>query len=270
VLPELGEEHIREMSFDLFAYRELRDIVADCEDRYHHIENRMEHIDPEAEECYRWKQSREYIGAVESFLVFLEDDLMNFKRFEYRGFIKTSEELTELFYFKFPDYPLLSRMEAVMEYVLDEYETLTGRTLLEEEIQWIREWFMKMYETTDVYEIYNRILEENGVEMPVEIEIGQRFFPTKDYGAFTFPAGQYQAVSIRIGEAQGKNFWCVLYPALCLSPAVADGKAADELAAVVGNGATAFLQKNTPSQKVRFALAEWWGIFLQKIDEIKK
>ncbi len=162
VLPELGEEHIQEMSFDLFAYRELRNIVADCEDRYHHIENRMKYIDSDAETRYRWKQSKEYIGAVESFLVFLEDDLMNFKKFEYRGFIKTAEEIMQLFYYKFPDCPLLSRMEAVMEYVLDEYETLTGRTLIEEETQWIREWFMKMYETTDVYEIYNRILEENG------------------------------------------------------------------------------------------------------------
>jgi stage II sporulation protein R len=115
-----------------------------------------------------------------------------------------------------------------------------------------------------------QILKENGNEQQVNIEIGPRFFPTKTYGALSFPAGKYQAVSIRIGEAEGENFWCVLYPALCLSPAVADGKAADELAAVVGNGATAFLQKNTPSQKVRFALAEWWGIFLQKIDEIKK
>ena len=162
VLPELGEEHIQEMSFDLFAYRELRNIVSDCEDRYHHIENRMRYVDTDAETRYRWKQSKEYIGAVESFLVFLEDDLMNFKKFEYRGFVKTAEEIMNLFYFKFPDYPLLSRMEAVMEYVLDEYETLTGRTLVEEETQWIGEWFMKMYETTDVYEIYNRILEENG------------------------------------------------------------------------------------------------------------
>ncbi len=114
-----------------------------------------------------------------------------------------------------------------------------------------------------------RILEENGVEMPVEIEIGQRFFPTKDYGAFTFPAGQYQAVSIRIGEAKGKNFWCVLYPALCLSPAVADPIAAEELTAVVGEKNTAFLQKNGSTQKIKFALAEWWGNFLEKIGEIQ-
>ena len=90
ILPELGEESIREMSFDLFAYRELKDLVADCEDRYHHIENRIRHMDAESEERYRWKQSQEFVGAVESFLVLLEDDLMNFKDFEYRGMRKAA------------------------------------------------------------------------------------------------------------------------------------------------------------------------------------
>ena len=130
VLPELGEEHIREMSFDLFAYQELKDIVSDCEDRYHHIEQRIAHMDEESEERYHWKQSQEFVGAVEGFLVLLEDDLLNFKRFEYRGFVKTAEELIELFYFKFSEHPLLMRMEAVMEYVIDEYETLYRRTLV--------------------------------------------------------------------------------------------------------------------------------------------
>ena len=153
VLPELGEEHIQEMSFDLFAYRELKDVVADCEDRYHHIENRMQHLDPESEERYHWKQSGDFVGAVEAFLVLLEDDLMNFKRFEYRGFVKTAEELVQLFYFKFTEHPLLSRMEAVMEYVLDEYETLARRSIEEEEKLLIREWFMSMYETMDIYKI---------------------------------------------------------------------------------------------------------------------
>ena len=114
-----------------------------------------------------------------------------------------------------------------------------------------------------------RILQENGAVMPVEIEIGERFFPTKDYGSFSFPAGCYQAVSIRLGAAEGENFWCVLYPALCLSPAVAEDTAADELTAVVGKGATAFLQKNGSAQKIKFALAEWWGQFLVKIGEFK-
>ena len=180
VLPELGEEHIQEMSFDLFAYRELKDVVADCEDRYHHIENRMQHLDPEPEERYHWKQSRDFVGAVEAFLVLLEDDLMNFKRFEYRGFTKTAEELVQLFYFKFTEHPLLSRMEAVMEYVLDEYETLARRSIEEEEKLLIREWFMSMYETMDIYKIYNWILEENGFPTLPHVPLENRVLSYED------------------------------------------------------------------------------------------
>lgn len=180
VLPELGEEHIKEMSFDLFAYRELTDVVADCEDRYHHIEQRISYIDESAEERFHWKQSQDFVGAVEGFLVLLEDDLMNFKRFEYRGFVKTAEELLQLFYFKFGEHPLLARMEAVMEYVVDEYETLTARTIDEEEMGLIRDWFMSMYETTDVYTIYNRILEENGYEKLPEVPKEERSLAYED------------------------------------------------------------------------------------------
>ena len=180
VLPELGEEHIREMSFDLFAYHELKDIVADCEDRYHHIENRMQHMDLEAKERYLWKQSQDFVGAAEAFLVLLEDDLMNFKRFEYRGFTKSAEELVQLFYFKFTEHPLLSRMEAVLEYVLDEYETLTRRTIEEEEKLLIQEWFMRMYETMDVYKIYNWILEGNGFPTLPDVPREERVLDYED------------------------------------------------------------------------------------------
>lgn len=180
VLPELGEEHIREMSFDLFAYRELKDIVADCEDRYHHIENRIRQIDEEVEARYHWKQSQDFVGAVEGFLVLLEDDLMIFKPFEYHGFVKTAEELVQLFYYKFSEHPLLSRMEAVMEYVLDEYETLARRNLDEEEKFFIREWFLRLYETTDVYKIYNWILEENGYPALPDVSKEERVLSYED------------------------------------------------------------------------------------------
>ena len=180
ILPELGEEHIKEMSFDLFAYRELKDLAVDCEDRYHHIEKRMQHIDTGAEERYHWKQSQEFVGAVESFLVLLEDDLMNFKNFEYRGMRKSANELMELFYFKFPDLPLLSRMESVLEYVVDEYETLSRRSIPEEDAIWIREYFMSMYETMDVYKIYNWILEENGWPTLPDVPREQRLLAYED------------------------------------------------------------------------------------------
>ena len=127
ILPELGEENIQEMSFDLFAYRELQDVAADCEDRYHQIERRMQGITEEEEARFQWKQSEAFVGAVEGFLVGLEDELVDLKDVEYKGMVKTEEELLKLFYFKFGEVPLLSRMDAVMEYFVDEYETLYGK-----------------------------------------------------------------------------------------------------------------------------------------------
>lgn len=180
ILPELGEENIREMSFDLFAYKELKDLVVDCEDRYHHIEKRICYMDSEAEARFQWKQSPGFVGAVESFMVLLEDELMNFKDFEYRGMKKSASEILELFYFKFPEIPLLSRMESVMEYIVDEYETLTNRAIPEEDAVIIRERFMNMYETTDVYEIYNRILEQNGCQTLPALAKEQRVLAYED------------------------------------------------------------------------------------------
>ncbi len=166
VLPELGEENIQEMSFDLFAYHELKGIVADCEDRYHHMERQMcvwnkEHAKRE-EERFRWKQSKECTRALEAFLVDLEDRLVEFRNIEYRGLEKTAEELTHLFYFKFLDTPLLARMEAVYEYFVDEYETLAQRSLPEDELEKLHQRFERMYVTTDLYQIYNWFLEDNG------------------------------------------------------------------------------------------------------------
>lgn len=108
------------------------------------------------------------------------------------------------------------------------------------------------------------ILQQNGCTDPVTLEIGTRFFPTKDYGTLSFPAGEYQAVSIRIGAAEGQNFWCVLYPALCIAPAVAADTAEDEMTAVLGGQTTEFLKKSTHQQQIKFALVEWFEHFMQK------
>jgi len=56
----------------------------------------------------------------------------------------------------------------------------------------------------------------HGYEYAVNVEVGQYAFPTKSYGNLVFPAGDYQAVRVVIGEGQGKNWWCVLFPPLCM------------------------------------------------------
>lgn len=162
ILPELGEEHIQEMSFDLFAYKELKEVANDCEDRYDYLEKKMKFQDSEWEIRFKEKQSASFIGQMEGFLAMLEEDLVNIRSFTFKGFDKTEEEIIHLFYFKFQTVPLLARMDAVMEYLIDEYETLRGKNISEEDMEALRETFQKMYVTTDLYEIYGWLLKDCG------------------------------------------------------------------------------------------------------------
>lgn len=162
ILPELGEEHIQEMSFDLFAYKELKEVANDCEDRYDYLEKKMKFQDSEWEIRYKEKQSASFIGQMEGFLAMLEEDLVNIRSFTFKGFHKTEEEIIHLFYYKFQTVPLLARMDAVMEYLIDEYETLRGKNISEEDMEALRETFQKMYVTTDLYEIYGWLLKDCG------------------------------------------------------------------------------------------------------------
>ena len=183
ILPELGEENIQEMSFDLFAYHELRRntgnqenvikmIAADCEDKYHQIEREIAGVDDADQKRYEWKQSVEYVQAIEGFLIELEDRLVDFEDVEFKGIHKSAGEIMEFFYEKYTGTPLLDRMGAVMEYFIDEVETLRGRNLNDEEREIICRKFMNMYVTRDICQIYNWFLEDYGFpalpDMPPE------------------------------------------------------------------------------------------------------
>lgn len=58
-------------------------------------------------------------------------------------------------------------------------------------------------------------IKENGFSYPVEVEIGNFEFPTKNYGDISFPSGFYDALRVKIGESSGRNWWCVMFPPLC-------------------------------------------------------
>lgn len=181
ILPELGEENIREMSFDLFAYKELRDTVFDCEDRYDQIERELQgDFGTEELAQYERKQSEEFLSQAEGFLMELEDSLMEFRDMEFRGMVKTEAELLNLFYFKFQDIPLLARMDAVLEYFVDEFETLHSCTLSEEDLDSLREKFKKLYRTRDLYVLYNEFLEESGYKTLPQVPYEKRFLAYED------------------------------------------------------------------------------------------
>lgn len=180
ILPELGEEPVQEMSFDLFAYKELKGTAADCEDRWHHLERVMKFPDEERERIYKEKQSEVMAAQMEGFLAILEDSLLDFKDIEFKGLKKTENELIQLFYFKFQDIPLLKRMDAVMEYFVDEFETLRDRDLSDEEREYVQEKFDRMYVTKDIYRIYNWLMEDCGYPLLADVPCEKRVLEYED------------------------------------------------------------------------------------------
>ena len=61
-------------------------------------------------------------------------------------------------------------------------------------------------------------LTAHGCDLPVRAELGVFDFPDRDYDGVTVPAGRYRALRIVIGSGRGHNWWCVLYPTLCVTP----------------------------------------------------
>lgn len=63
----------------------------------------------------------------------------------------------------------------------------------------------------------NAVLEENGVDYRATAEVGTFHFPDRTYQNVTYPEGDYRAVRIVLGEGEGHNWWCVMFPPLCIS-----------------------------------------------------
>ncbi len=67
-----------------------------------------------------------------------------------------------------------------------------------------------------VLETVNRVLKEQGCGYGAQLRLGVMEFPEKQYGDMTYPAGKYEALRVELGNAAGQNWWCVLFPPLCL------------------------------------------------------
>lgn len=73
-------------------------------------------------------------------------------------------------------------------------------------------------------------LQENGVDAPVKAEVTRMYFTTRQYDDISLPAGMYDAVRVTIGSGKGKNWWCVMYPPMCVAAAMApQSEALDEI-----------------------------------------
>ncbi len=71
-----------------------------------------------------------------------------------------------------------------------------------------------------------------GYDYSVTVELGEEEYPTKNYESFCFPSGKYVSLRVLIGDAEGQNWWCVLFPPLCMSAATDKNSAEDAFIAV--------------------------------------
>ena len=97
-----------------------------------------------------------------------------------------------------------------------------------------------------------------GYTHEVTAELAKTYFTTRVYEGGTYPAGVYDALRLTIGDGAGRNWWCVLYPPLCVSAAM-EAPTAEE---VLTDGQRAVVQ--TPSYAVRFKLVEWWEALVHR------
>lgn len=67
--------------------------------------------------------------------------------------------------------------------------------------------------------IANRVIAENGFSYKAKTYIGDSYFETREYEDFTLPAGYYKSLIVSVGEAKGKNWWCVIFPEVCIPAA---------------------------------------------------
>ena len=103
-------------------------------------------------------------------------------------------------------------------------------------------------------------IKKEGFNYDVKIEIGNFEFPTKQYGDISLPAGLYDALKVEIGEAKGRNWWCVMFPSLCfvdISSGIVPEESKEDLQNVLSDEEYSLISNdNNYSIKFKFKLLE--------------
>jgi len=102
------------------------------------------------------------------------------------------------------------------------------------------------------------VIAQAGRNDSVELLLGMEDYPQRDYDSFCFPAGSYLSLRVCIGDAAGKNWWCCLFPPLCLGTSTVSSSAAEDAFVSVGLTPSQYkiITDSKPVYKVRFKVLE--------------
>ena len=138
--------------------------------------------------------------------------------------------------------------DAVVVYLQPRMQTIASRN---DAIAYIQE------QLAALQTLANQVLDNLGVTDRTTVKFQQEAFPVRHYDTFSLPSGIYDALRIEIGEAKGKNWWCVVFPSLCLPATTKDFQDT-----AVSSGFSPSLSNTLSGNKAykfRFFLLDWFG-----------
>lgn len=111
----------------------------------------------------------------------------------------------------------------------------------------------------DFQKIANEVIFKNGFNYSAKVQIGNFAFPTKTYGDISLPAGYYDALKVELGDAKGKNWWCVMFPSLCfvdLNNGIVPEDSKEELQSSLMEEDYNLISSNNNEYKLKFKIVE--------------
>jgi stage II sporulation protein R len=111
----------------------------------------------------------------------------------------------------------------------------------------------------DIQKTAETIIRQQGFSYSVTVTLEKCYFPLKVYGDYTFPPGYYEALRVRIGMAQGKNWWCVMFPPLCFvdgTYSIVDENSKEKLLSLLTDEEYGELVSGKAPVKIKFKLFE--------------
>ena len=123
----------------------------------------------------------------------------------------------------------------------------------------------------DILQVARQVIAEEGYHYQVTAKLENHYFPVKTYGDLTFPEGDYEAFRILIGNAEGKNWWCVMFPNLCMvneTYTIVPEESKDQLHNVLSEEEYDSISKNAeptptpeeqPDVEYHFWLVDWFS-----------
>lgn len=110
-----------------------------------------------------------------------------------------------------------------------------------------------------IEDVASQVIKSHGYSYPVTASLTTNYFPMKVYGDYAFPPGKYEALQVRIGNAQGQNWWCVMFPPLCFvdeTYSIVSEDSEKKLEYLLTDDELDFIQTKKIPVKIRFKLLD--------------